>query len=69
MLDVTTFPMHLMPSTQLKYLSAGYDANYSHIYSNNLSGVDYDQGKFIKSGLIFRGEPITDLVKSASQLT
>lgn len=49
------FPQFLFDTYDQKYLSCGFDT-YMNAYTNNWSGINYQEGKFNKSAIIVRGD-------------
>ncbi|CAD8152569.1 unnamed protein product [Paramecium pentaurelia] len=68
-LDITTFSQHLFLDYDQKFLSCGFDNTYVNAYANNFGGINYQEGKFNKTGLIIRGEPNLEQVKQVQDIT
>ncbi|CAD8155328.1 unnamed protein product [Paramecium octaurelia] len=53
----TKFSQNLFLYYDQKFLSCGFDNTYLYSFNNNFGGIDYQDRKFRKTGLIIRGEP------------
>ncbi|CAK75493.1 unnamed protein product (macronuclear) [Paramecium tetraurelia] len=67
--DITTFSQSLFLDYDQKFLSCGFDNTYVNSFTNNFGGINYQEGKFNKTGLIIRGEPNLEQVKLVQDIT